>query len=75
MPDPAETVVRFGFHRGKRLADLGDRELRSLRDWCADPERTSDFGGLIDDIEIVLEERQGLPLELDDPRKPRRGAR
>jgi hypothetical protein len=75
MPDPAETVVPFGYNRGKRLADLGDKELRSLRDWCTDPERTGKFTDLVDDIEAVLEDRQGLPLELDDPRKPRRGGR
>lgn len=70
--DPAERLIPFGYNKGLPLGKVSDEELRGLRDWCAGVDK---FDDLIEDIEQVIEDRQGLPLELDDRRPPRRGGR
>jgi len=73
---PEDRRIPFGYNKGKRLGDVADDELRSLREWCAERNQEGKFDDLMIALEQVLEDRKGLPLELDDPRaKPRRGDR
>lgn len=70
--DPGERRIPFGYNKGKRMKDVSDEELRQLREWCQERNQEGGFDSLIDDMERVIDDRQGLPLELDDPRRPRR---
>jgi hypothetical protein len=73
--DPSLRRVPFGHNAGQLLKDVSDDELKSLREWCAekdDDAGTAKFSDLINDIDDVLEDRQGLPLPLDLPPRRRR---
>jgi hypothetical protein len=65
-PSPTERRVPFGYNKGKKLGDVPDDELRSLREWMADRNQEGGFDSLMSDVEAVLDERQGLPLDLGD---------
>lgn len=70
--DPAKRRIPFGYNKGKLLGDVPDEELRGLREWCQDRNEDGTFDSLLDDIDQVLENRQGLPLELGEAYERRR---
>jgi hypothetical protein len=66
---PEDRLIPFGYNKGIPLGKVSDKELRSLREWCAekdDEAGTRRFDDLIAVIDEVVENRQGLPLGLDD---------
>ena len=52
--DPGETVITFGFQRGKKLNELSSLELRRLRIWCEGHEK---FPEMVEAINLILGDR------------------
>lgn len=60
-------IMPMGKHKGVRVNQIPTAELESLRNWCRrkEDEEGADFGRVITIIDAELEDRQGLPLELE----------
>lgn len=69
--DPSQRRIPFGHNKGERMADVTDDELRRLRSWCQERNEEGNFDDLIADIEQVIEDRQGLPLGIDEKMRER----
>jgi hypothetical protein len=56
----------IGFNKGAKLKEISTKDLEGTRRWCREREEEGgDWKNLIDDIDQVLEDRQGLPLGLE----------
>ncbi len=57
----------MGFNKGVKLKEIPDRELRGTRKWCREREEEGqDWSSLINAIDQVLEDRQGMSLGLEE---------
>lgn len=56
---PADRVMPMGRNKGKKLADMGDDDLRGAIEWCRETDdKAEKFADLINDMSRVLAERE-----------------